>query len=201
MTATLPTESLSRRDQILQALAHMLETSPGQPITTARLAKVVGVSEAALYRHFPSKAKMFEGLIEFIEDTLFSRVSRILEEERNAIPQCEALLTLLLAFAERNPGMCRILIGDALAGEVERLRSRVAQVFDRLETQLKQIIREAEIREGLKSTLTASQAANFMLALAEGRINQFVRSEFRRKPTDDWTPQWRVLVNAVFVKS
>lgn len=201
MTASLPSESLSRRDQILQALAHMLETSPGQPITTARLAKVVGVSEAALYRHFPSKAKMFEGLIEFIEDTLFSRVSRILEEERNAIPQCEALLTLLLAFAERNPGMCRILIGDALAGEVERLRSRVAQVFDRLETQLKQIIREAEIREGLKATLTAAQAANLMLALAEGRINQFVRSEFRRKPTDDWTPQWRVMVEAVFRKS
>ncbi|MDB2449029.1 nucleoid occlusion factor SlmA [bacterium] len=201
MTATLPTESLSRRDQILQALAHMLETSPGQPITTARLAKVVGVSEAALYRHFPSKAKMFEGLIEFIEDTLFSRVSRILEEERSAIPQCEALLTLLLAFAERNPGMCRILIGDALAGEVERLRSRVAQVFDRLETQLKQIIREAEIREGLKATLTATQAANLMLALAEGRINQFVRSEFRRKPTEDWTPQWRVLVEAVFRKA
>lgn len=201
MTATLPTESLSRRDQILQALAHMLETGPGQTITTARLAKVVGVSEAALYRHFPSKAKMFEGLIEFIEDTLFSRVSRILEEERNAIPQCEAVLTLLLAFAERNPGMCRILIGDALAGEVERLRSRVAQVFDRLETQLKQIIREAEIREGLKSTLTATQAANLMLALAEGRINQFVRSEFKRKPTDDWTPQWRVLVEAIFHKN
>lgn len=200
MTESTPTATLSRRDQILQALAHMLENSPGQTITTARLAKAVGVSEAALYRHFPSKAKMFEGLIEFIEDTLFSRVNRILQEEQNATPRCEAILTLLLAFAERNPGMCRILIGDALAGEVERLRSRVAQVFDRLETQIKQIIREAEIREGLRTTVTSTQAANLLLAAAEGRINQFVRSEFKRKPTDDWKPQWDVLIQAIFRK-
>lgn len=198
MTESTAPQSLSRRDQILQALAHMLESSPGQTITTARLAKAVGVSEAALYRHFPSKAKMFEGLIEFIEDTLFSRVGRILQEEESAIHRCEAILTLLLAFAERNPGMCRILIGDALAGEVERLRSRVAQVFDRLETQIKQIVREAEVREGLRSKLTATQSANLLLAVAEGRINQFVRSEFKRKPTDEWTAQWKILVEAVF---
>ncbi|GGX47567.1 nucleoid occlusion factor SlmA [Saccharospirillum salsuginis] len=198
MTESTPTATLSRRDQILQALAHMLETSPGQTITTARLAKAVGVSEAALYRHFPSKAKMFEGLIEFIEDTLFSRVNRILQEEQSAVPRVEAVLTLLLAFAERNPGMCRILIGDALAGEVERLRSRVAQVFDRLETQIKQIIREAEIREGIRTTVTSTQAANLLLAAAEGKINQFVRSEFKRKPTDDWKTQWDVLTQAVF---
>ncbi|HET8904553.1 MAG TPA: nucleoid occlusion factor SlmA, partial [Saccharospirillum sp.] len=111
MTESTTQEGLSRRDQILQALAHMLESSPGKTITTARLAKAVGVSEAALYRHFPSKAKMFEGLIEFIEETLFSRVSRILQEESRALAQCEAVLTLLLHFAERNPGMCRILIG------------------------------------------------------------------------------------------
>lgn len=198
MTESTAQHPLSRRDQILQALAHMLEAGPGQTITTARLAKTVGVSEAALYRHFPSKAKMFEGLIEFIEETLFSRVGRILQEEESAIHQCEAVLTLLLAFAERNPGMCRILIGDALAGEVERLRSRVAQVFDRLETQIKQIIREAEVREGLRSSLTPTQSANLMLALAEGRINQFVRSEFRRKPTEDWSQQWKIVVKSVF---
>lgn len=198
MTESTIPETLSRRDQILQSLAHMLETSPGQTITTARLAKTVGVSEAALYRHFPSKAKMFEGLIEFIEETLFSRVHRILQEEENAIPRCEAVLMLLLAFAERNPGMCRILIGDALAGEVERLRSRVAQVFDRLEMQIRQIIRDAEIKEGLRSTLTSSQSANLFLTVAEGRINQFVRSEFRRKPTEDWSAQWKILVKAVF---
>jgi TetR/AcrR family transcriptional regulator len=198
MTESTTQEGMSRRDQILQALAHMLESSPGKTITTARLAKAVGVSEAALYRHFPSKAKMFEGLIEFIEETLFSRVSRIQQEESRAVAQCEAVLTLLLHFAERNPGMCRILIGDALAGEVERLRSRVAQVFDRLETQLKQIIREAELREGLRTEMTATQTANLLLSAAEGRINQFVRSEFKRKPTQDWEAQWRVLTVAVF---
>jgi len=198
MSESTSQEGLSRRDKILQSLAHMLESSPGKTITTARLAKTVGVSEAALYRHFPSKAKMFEGLIEFIEETLFSRVSRILQEESRAVAQCEAVLTLLLHFAERNPGMCRILIGDALAGEVERLRSRVAQVFDRLETQIKQIIREAELREGLRTEMTATQTANLLLSAAEGRINQFVRSEFKRKPTQDWEPQWRVLTEAVF---
>lgn len=192
------TEATSRRDQILQALAHMLETNPGQTITTAKLAKAVGVSEAALYRHFPSKAKMFEGLIIFIEDTLFSRVKMILQEEEAALPRCEAILTLLLAFAERNPGMCRILIGDALAGDVERLRGRVIQVFDRLEMQIKQVIREAEIREGIRPSIPQTQAANLLLTYAEGRINQFVRSEFKRKPTDDWQVQWQVLSRAVF---
>lgn len=192
------TETASRRDQILQALAHMLESNPGQTITTAKLAKEVGVSEAALYRHFPSKTKMFEGLIIFIEETLFTRVSRILNEEEAAIPRCEAILMLLLAFAERNPGMCRILIGDALAGDVERLRSRVVQIFDRLETQLKQVVREAEIREGIRPSIPLNQAANMMLIFAEGRINQFVRSEFARKPTQDWNTQWPIIANAIF---
>ncbi len=192
------TETHSRRDQILQALAHMLESHPGQTITTAKLAKAVGVSEAALYRHFPSKAKMFEGLIIFIEDTLFSRVKMILQEEEAVIPRCEAILTLLLAFAERNPGMCRILIGDALAGDVERLRGRVIQVFDRLEMQIKQVIREAEIREGLRPSIPQNIAANFLLTFAEGKINQFVRSEFKRKPTDDFQVQWQVVIRSVF---
>ena len=193
------TEAPSRRDQILQALAQMLETHPGQTITTAKLAKSVGVSEAALYRHFPSKLKIFEGLIVFIEDTLFSRMTRILQEEEAAIPRCEAILGLLLAFAERNPGMCRILIGDALAGDVARLRGRVIQIFDRLETQLKQVLREAEIREGIRPALPLNQAANLFLSFAEGRINQFVRSEFKRSPTQDWAVQWPILAGAIFV--
>ncbi|WP_320822346.1 nucleoid occlusion factor SlmA, partial [Reinekea sp.] len=133
-----------------------------------------------------------------IEDTLFSRVTRILQEEEAAIPRCEAILGLLLAFAERNPGMCRILIGDALAGDVESLRSRVIQVFDRLETQLKQVLREAEIREGIRPALPLNQAANLLLTYAEGRINQFVRSEFKRCPTQDWAVQWPVIARAVF---
>ena len=133
----------SRKDQILQSLAAMLEATPGGRITTAALAKEVGVSEAALYRHFPSKAKMFEGLIEFIEDSLFSRISLITKEEPTALAQCQQILTLLLGFAEKNPGITRILTGDAITGETDRLRLRVIQLFDRLETQLKQILREA----------------------------------------------------------
>ena len=142
-----------RRQQILEALASMLEANPGQRITTARLAEEVGVSEAALYRHFPSKSKIFEGLIEFIEETLFSRISLILVEESSAAQRCESILTLLLTFTERNPGITRLLTGDALAGETARLRVRVVQLFDRIETQLKQVLREAEMREGLRPEL------------------------------------------------
>jgi len=191
-------QKTSRRQQILQALAHMLEASPGARITTAALAKQVGVSEAALYRHFPSKTKMFEGLIEFIEETIFTRVSRILAEEQTALERCEKILTLLLAFAERNPGITRLLTGDALAGETQRLHTRIAQFYDRLETQLKQTLREAEIREGVRPALPVTVAANLMLAAAEGRITQFVRSEFKRRPTDYWEEQWATLVNGFF---
>lgn len=189
---------LSRREQILQALAQMLEKHPGTPITTSRLAQAVGVSEAALYRHFPSKAKMFEGLIQFMEETLFSCIQRILKEESGVKPRCAAITQLLLTFAQRNPGMCRILMGDALSGEVERLRHRVSQLFERLETQLKQIIREAELREGIKARTSASISANLILASAEGRIHQFVRSDFKRPPTQDWDSQWLLLVDSLF---
>ena len=191
-------EKLSRREQILQALAQMLEVNPGQRITTAALAKQVGVSEAALYRHFPSKARMFEGLIGFIEETIFSRVTAITQVESDGIKQCEQVLTLLLAFVERNPGMARILTGDALAGETDRLRQRINQFFERLETQLKQILREAEAKEGLRTETTAGASANLMLAAAEGRIRQFVRTEFRKKPTEQWADQWPRIANGVF---
>lgn len=176
----------------------MLEVSPGERITTARLAKQVGVSEAALYRHFPSKTKMFEGLIEFIEDTIFTRVSLILKEDQRAIICCEKILGLLLGFTERNPGLTRILTGDALAGETERLRARVVQFYDRLETQLKQTLREAEIHEGIRPVVPMAVAANLLLAAAEGRISQFVRSEFKRKPTENWQDQWPLLINGFF---
>jgi TetR/AcrR family transcriptional regulator len=188
----------SRRDEILQSLAHMLQATPGGRITTAALAADVGVSEAALYRHFPSKAKMFEGLIEFIETTLFSRISRIREEEQDAPAQCEQIVTLLLTFCERNPGITRLLTGDALTGETDRLRGRVQQLFDRLETELKQILREAELRQGLRTALPVNLAANLLLATAEGRIIQYVRSEFRRSPTEYWAEQWRVLTASFF---
>jgi len=189
---------VSRRQQILESLAHMLEVSPGARITTAALAKEVGVSEAALYRHFPSKSKMFEGLIEFIEETIFSRIALITSDETSSLTRCNKILFLLLTFTERNPGITRILTGDALTGETERLRARVAQLFDRLETQIKQILREAEIREGIRPTLSVTAAANLLMATAEGRIAQFVRSEFKRSPTESWDDQWQVLVSGFF---
>jgi TetR/AcrR family transcriptional regulator len=194
----MPPQKSQRRQQILEALAQMLETGPGSRITTAGLAKQVGVSEAALYRHFPSKSKMFEGLIEFIEDTLFSRISIILDEEQLAAVRCEKMLILLLVFAERNPGLTRILTGDALAGEHERLHIRVAQLFDRFETQLKQVIREAELREGLRPSIPLPAAANLLLSAAEGRLSQYVRSGFQRPPTTEWSNQWELLMAAFF---
>ena len=191
-------QKVSRKNQILQALAIMLEETPGGRITTACLAKQVGVSEAALYRHFPSKAKMFDGLIEFIEETIFSRISLILIEEATAITQCSQSLSLLLTFTERNPGITRILTGDPLAGETERLRARVAQFFERFETQLKQILRETEMREGQRPLMEIQAAANLMMATAEGRISQFVRSDFSRRPTDGWDVQWQAISRAIF---
>ena len=184
---------VSRKDQILQALARMLESAPGERITTAALAREVGVSEAALYRHFPSKARMFEGLIKFIEDTLFARISRIVNEEDNAEIRCQNILLLLLTFCDKNPGMTRLLTGDALAGETERLRERIAQFFNRLEAQLKQVLREAQIRENLKTTISPTILANLLLASCEGRLMQFVRSEFKVSPLDNWEAQWDFL--------
>lgn len=194
----MPQRKSQRRQQILEALAQMLEAGAGNRITTAGLAKQVGVSEAALYRHFPSKSKMFEGLIEFIEDTLFTRISIILGEESTAEQRCEKMLMLLLVFTERNPGLTRILTGDALAGESERLHQRVAQLFDRFETQLKQVIREAELREGLRPSIGLPAAANLLMASAEGRISQYVRSGFQRPPTAEWNKQWELLMGGFF---
>jgi len=179
-------EKVSRKQQILQALAEMLEITPGGRITTAGLAKQVGVSEAALYRHFPSKAKMFDGLIEFIEDTIFSRVNFILNSDANTQHRCHNTLYLLLSFTEKNPGITRILTGDPLSGESDRLRVRVAQFFDRLETQLRQMLRESELRDGYTIDFDIPATANLMLSVVEGRISQFVRSNFEQKPTQDW---------------
>ena len=195
---TLMTEQKpSRKQQILHALAHMLEMNPGARITTASLAKEVGVSEAALYRHFPSKAKMFEGLIEFIEATIFTRINRIRSEQELTLLRIEQSMTLILTFAEKNPGMCRLLTGDALSGETERLRARIAQFFDRLETQFKQILREAELRDEKSSAIDEGAMANLLLALVEGRIRQYVRSEFKYKPLENWSAQWQFLSKSI----
>jgi TetR/AcrR family transcriptional regulator len=191
----------NRRQEILEAFALMLEQSPGSRITTAALARHIGVSEAALYRHFPSKAKMIEGLIEFMEASVFTRISRILEEEPLAEGRCRNLLWLLLSFAERNPGFARLLAGDALQGETERLRTRMRQFFDRLETQLRQILREGGARGDFAERCPPPAAANLLLAVAEGRINQFVRSEFKTKPTVEWANHWATLAGALFPRA
>ena len=190
----------SRRQQILEALAHELEVNPGERITTAGLAKAVGVSEAALYRHFPSKAKMFEGLIEFIEDSIFSLINRILKEETSSLKRCENILSLLLGFSERNPGLTRILSGDVLTGETERLRLRVGQFYERLETQLKQVLREGEMNKELVITIPVQAQANLLLAVVEGRVIQFVRSGFKRSPLDNWNNQW-ALLSTIFAQA
>ncbi|MCA1771880.1 MAG: nucleoid occlusion factor SlmA [Halomonas sp.] len=182
-----------RREQILQALALMLEEDSGKRITTAALARQVGVSEAALYRHFPSKARMFEGLIDFIEESIFARITRIMEEVPDATNRCGTILSLVLGFAEKNPGLARVMGGDVLTGETARLRHRIHQLFERLEAQFKQILREAELREGRRPSIPASAAANLLIAHAEGRISQYVRSDFKRLPTDYWDDQWTLL--------
>ena len=188
----------SRKEQILQSLATILEQTPGGRITTAGLAKHVGVSEAALYRHFPSKAKMFEALIEFIEDTLFSRISQIVTEPSSAEVRCERILRLVLTFSEKNPGITRILTGDPLAGETERLRHRVSQLFDRIETQLRQVLREMPLHGESLLTKNPAVVANLMLVMAEGRISQYVRSDFRRLPTTEWDVQWKAVSKGLF---
>jgi TetR/AcrR family transcriptional regulator len=188
----------NRREEILQVLAQMLETNPGERVTTAKLAARVGVTEAALYRHFPSKGKMFEGLVEFIEEAVFTRITRINQETGKAAERLQRILTLVLAFAEKNPGMCRIMMGDALAGEQPKLRKRAAHFFERLETELRQVLREAELNENLRVRLGNAAAANLLLMNVEGRIHQFVRSEFKLSPTAAWAAHWPVLAAGLF---
>ncbi len=187
-----------RRQIILETLAHMLEKNQGEHITTAQLARAVGVSEAALYRHFASKAKMFEGLLEFIEETLFTRINKIIAEESRAEARVQNILFLLLGFAGKNPGMARLLYGDVLVGETERLRRRVAQIYERIETQMKQILREAEVNENLQ--LPVNDVAVLLLAVVEGSITRFVRSEFKSSPVAGWERQWEMLRKSVFNK-
>ena len=180
-----------RRQSILETLARMLAERSGERITTAELAKAVGVSEAALYRHFPSKARMLEGLLDFIEESIFSRINRILAEDAGAEARLRNILFLILGFADKNPGMARILYGDVLTGEAERLRKRVAQIFDRIETQLKQILRETTLNQAQRAAIP--ETAGLLLAFLEGRIARFVRSEYRDSPVQGWEKQWEML--------
>ncbi len=187
----------NRRQQILEVLAGELESNPGSRITTAKLAAAVGVSEAALYRHFPSKAKMFEALIIFAEESVFGLVSRILAEESEIEMQMYQIASMLLRFAERNPGITRILVGDVLLGEHERLRRRVEQFFARVETQFNQLLRErAGGMDSQKARAEVAALANLLVALIGGRLAQFVRTEFRRSPHENFDEQWQIIMRS-----
>ena len=170
-----------RRLQILQTLAAMLQEPQPEKITTAALAARIGVSEAALYRHFSSKAQMYEGLIEFIEQTLFGLIARVLAESPSPIAQVEAILGLLLNFAAKNPGMTRVLIGEALVHENERLQKRINQLHDRIETQLRQCLRLS----GEPHAAYSAPLANLLQCMVVGRWHQFAKSGFTRPPGGD----------------
>ncbi len=174
-----------RRVQILQTLAGMLEQPGAERITTAALAARLEVSEAALYRHFASKAQMFEGLIEFIEASVFALVNQIVERDESGALQAQRIALMLLQFGEKNPGMTRVMVGDALVFEHERLNARMNQFFDRVESQLRQCLRQGAQEQGSTTpTADAHAMASALTALLVGRLQRYARSGFRRLPTE-----------------
>jgi TetR/AcrR family transcriptional regulator len=180
-----------RRLQILQTLATMLEAPRGEKITTAALAAKLDVSEAALYRHFASKAQMFEGLIEFIESTVFSLVNKIQSESEDGVAQAEQTVIMLLRFAEKNQGMTRVLIGEALVNEDERLQARINQLVDKLEATLRQSLRVAQAANGWHGDANADAAV--LMAYVVGRWQLFAKSGFKRSPQEGWPLQRKFL--------
>jgi TetR/AcrR family transcriptional regulator len=174
-----------RRVQILQTLAAMLEQPGGERVTTAALAAKLDVSEAALYRHFASKAQMFEGLIEFVEQTVFGLVNQITERETQPAARVAKIITMLLQFGEKNPGMTRVMVGDALVFENERLQQRMNQLFDKLEANFKQALREqGEASGSAAPTADANARASVLVAFCMGRLQRYARSGFKRMPSE-----------------
>jgi len=171
-----------RKQQILEALAKMLENPKREKITTAALAEKLDVSEAALYRHFANKAQMFEGLIEFIETSIFGVINKITKEENDGAKQIQLIITMLLKFAEKNPGMTRVLIGDALVNEDDNLMQRINQLNDRIEMTLKQCLK-ITVAQGGKKIMPEIQS-NLMMCYVLGRWHQYVKSGFKRKPME-----------------
>ncbi len=187
-----------RRVQILQALASMLEQPGAERITTSGLAAKLDVSEAALYRHFASKAQMFEGLIEFIEQSVFTLVNQIIERETVHAVRVRKLVTMVLQFAEKNPGMTRVMAGDALVFENERLQDRMNQFFDKLESTLKQSLREAAVLDNAATpTVDAQVRASVVTAFMIGRLQRFSRSGFKRLPTEHLEASMALVLTAV----
>ena len=174
-----------RRAQILQTLAGMLEQPGAERITTAALAAKIEVSEAALYRHFASKAQMFEGLIDFIESSLFTLINQIAEREGDGADKAARMVKVLLQFGEKNPGMTRVMVGESLEFERERLHQRMNQLFDRIESSLRQVLRAAaEARQSSTPTVDAQVRAAALVALALGNLQRYARSGFKRSPMD-----------------
>ncbi len=190
MATTKPGE---RKLQILQTLAGMLEQPRGERITTAALAAKLDVSEAALYRHFASKAQMFEGLIEFIESTVFGLINQISEQQENGLSQVQAIIAMLLNFAERNPGMTRVLIGDALVNEDERLQARMNQFIERVELAIKQSLRVA-VTQGQAREEEVAARANMIVNLVVGRWHRFAKSGFKQTPSENAQAQIGMLL-------
>jgi TetR/AcrR family transcriptional regulator len=190
ITAAKPSE---KKLLILQTIAHALESPDGEKVTTALLAKKLDVSEAALYRHFASKAQMYEGLIEFIESSLFSVINRIGEDEEGGLKQVELVMVTLLAFAQKNRGLTRVLIGDALVHENPRLQVRINQLLDRIEASLKQSLRIAATQGALPENHDFAAHADALICHALGRWHRFVKSGFKEDPLAAWPAQWQLL--------
>ena len=193
----MPEKTGDRKHQILQTLAQMLENPAGEKATTAALAARLSVSEAALYRHFRGKAEMFEGLIEFIEHTLFALINKITGDEKSGLRQLEAIMGVMLAFAQKNRGMTRVLVGDALVNEDDRLQTRINQLHDRLEAALKQALRFGVSQQEIAQEVDIAAQANLLMSYVTGRWHQFAKSGFKRDPVELWPKQWRQLMEGV----
>ena len=186
-----------RKNQILQTLAQMLERPAAEKITTAALAKRLDVSEAALYRHFSGKAAMFEGLIDFVESTLFVLINKITTEEKSGVRQVEATISVMLGFAQKNRGMTRVLIGDALVNEDEKLQQRINQLHERLEATVRQSLRFAVTQNEIVQDADLGAQANLAMSFVIGRWHQFAKSGFKRDPVELWGKQWKQLMEGV----
>ena len=186
-----------RKTQILHTLAQMLESPSAERITTAALAARLDVSEAALYRHFTGKAQMFEGLIDFIESSLFGLINRITSDEKSGVRQIEAIVGVLLGFAQKNRGMTRVLIGDVLVNEDERLQVRINQLLERVEAALKQALRFGVSQKEIAEDVDIGAHANVLMSFVVGRWHLFAKSGFKRDPAELWVKQWRLLMEGV----
>ncbi|PJG83653.1 nucleoid occlusion factor SlmA [Caviibacterium pharyngocola] len=183
-----------RRQQVLTVLTHMLHSERGmERMTTARLAEEVGVSEAALYRYFPSKTKIFEALIDNIEGNLFSRINHSIKNETNTMNRVRDILQMILDFARKNPGLTRVLTGHALMFESPQLQARVAQFFDRLELQFVNILQMRKLREGKSFSTDERTVAAYLVTFCEGQFMRYVRSNFRHTPNQSFEQQWKLI--------